>query len=324
VSSKLNFSDYLGALKVRFAINRTTYTVTPGLYAIGKPDKSSHVLVTANYKLSFDSLRQHLTTIDCWILVLDTKGINVWCAAGKGTFGTEELVKKITSCNLNQIIDHKKIIVPQLGAVGVSAHELKNKTGFNIVYGPVRASDLPAFLDNNMKATSDMRLVKFTFYDRMVLTPVEFIINFKYFLLASIAILLISGITLSSRSLSFSLNPGLYTVLGLFAAYICGSILGPILLPYLPGRAFSLKGFWLGAGAAVFVSILLYTKLSLIEMVSLACLMIPTTSYLTTNFTGSSTYTSLSGVLKEMRIALPLQIGSSLVGLLLLIISRFI
>jgi acetyl-CoA decarbonylase/synthase complex subunit gamma len=44
--------------------------------------------------------------------------------------------------------------------------------------------------------------------------------------------------------------------------------------------------------------------------------LIPTLSaYLAMNFTGASTYTSLSGVKREMRKALPLEIGAAIVGL---------
>jgi len=38
-----------------------------------------------------------------WILILDTKGVNVWCAAGKGTFGTEELVFRIADECLSKL-----------------------------------------------------------------------------------------------------------------------------------------------------------------------------------------------------------------------------
>jgi acetyl-CoA decarbonylase/synthase complex subunit gamma len=47
-------------------------------------------------------------------------------------------------------------------------------------------------------------------------------------------------------------------------------------------------------------------------------------SYLSMNFTGASTYTSLSGVRKEMRIFVPIQIAFAIAGLVLLIISKFI
>ena len=76
-STELTVSDILGTWKARWGINRMNYKVEPGLYCIGKPDSNSPVLVTANYKMSFDMLRKELNGIDAWILVLDTKGINV-------------------------------------------------------------------------------------------------------------------------------------------------------------------------------------------------------------------------------------------------------
>jgi len=44
-------------------------------------------------------------------------------------------------------------------------------------------------------------------------------------------------------------------------------------------------------------------------------------AYLAMNFTGSSTFTSLSGVRKELRFALPLEIGGAGAGLLMWIIA---
>jgi CO dehydrogenase/acetyl-CoA synthase gamma subunit (corrinoid Fe-S protein) len=96
VSTKLEFPDHLGAIMVRWGISRNNYRVNPGLYSFGNPDNTSDVFVTANYKLSFDHLRKNLDGLSGWILVLDTRGVNVWCAAGKGTFGTNELNDLIT------------------------------------------------------------------------------------------------------------------------------------------------------------------------------------------------------------------------------------
>ena len=93
VSSMLTREDHWGTFKARWGVGRMRYTVEPGLYALGRPDKTSRVFVTANYKMSFDCLRGSLPNHNAWVLVLDTKGINVWCAAGKGTFGTDELVR---------------------------------------------------------------------------------------------------------------------------------------------------------------------------------------------------------------------------------------
>jgi len=94
VTTSWAWRDRLGACKVRLNIGRMRYGVPPGLYAVGQPGPESPVLATANYKLTFDHLRCALAGIDAWILVLDTKGINVWCAAGKKTFGTDELVRR--------------------------------------------------------------------------------------------------------------------------------------------------------------------------------------------------------------------------------------
>jgi hypothetical protein len=99
-SSHTTFKDTLGAWKVRWGIGRMNYKVEPGVYSIGTPDDTSPVLVSANYKLTFDKLRGKLSGLDCWLLILDTKGINVWCAAGEGTFGTDELVARIESSGL--------------------------------------------------------------------------------------------------------------------------------------------------------------------------------------------------------------------------------
>src|SRR5512142_76864 len=145
VSTRLKPSDFLGSVMVRWGINRNRYRVDPGLYEVGSPGPDSDVFVTANYKLSFDNLRKNLSGINGWILVLDTKGINVWCAAGKGTFGTRELVNRIGLVSLEKIVNHKRLILPQLGATGVAAHKVKEETGFNVHYGPVRASDIGKF-----------------------------------------------------------------------------------------------------------------------------------------------------------------------------------
>ena len=100
VSSELEWRDRWGTIKARWGVGRMDYSIDPGLYALGNPDRESSVLVTANYKMSFDELRCALPGRDFWILVLDTKGINVWCAAGKGTFGTKELVMRIEASGL--------------------------------------------------------------------------------------------------------------------------------------------------------------------------------------------------------------------------------
>jgi hypothetical protein len=324
VSTTLVLKDYLGAMKVRWAIDRNNFRVDAGLYKVGKPTSSSDVFVTANYKLSFDTLRKNLKSIDAWILVLDTKGINVWCAAGKGTFGTKELVKRIKTHDLEKIVNHRKVIVPQLGAVGISAHEVKNSTGFRVVYGPVRAEDITDFVSSGYKATPKMRRVTFPLIERAKLIPVELAYGKYYLLLIPAIFLILSGLNMNGYSIDFALKSGGLSVTNLLGAYIAGCVLNPILLPWIPFRRFSLKGLLLGW---IIAAVLLYFQFlgsSVIENISWFLIMGGISSFLAMNFTGASTFTSLSGVQKEMKLALPLQIAAVSIGFIGWITVRFI
>ena len=173
VRSRLDKSDMLGRWQMRWGLGRDRYRIAPGLYAVGNPDADSEVLVTANYKMSFDELRSRLGGHDLWILVLETYGINVWCAAGKGTFGTAEVIRRVQAVGLDRLVSHRRLILPQLGAPGVAAHEVKRGCGFGVTYGPVRAADVPAYLAAGRKAAPEMRRVTFPTLERLVLTPVE-------------------------------------------------------------------------------------------------------------------------------------------------------
>ena len=325
VAASLGWRDRLGAIRVRWRFGRNRYSIPPGLYALGSPDGSSEVLVTANYKLSFDKLRQALPGRDFWIVVLDTKGINVWCAAGKGTFGTEELVKRIGEIHLIEVVDHRRLIVPQLGAPGVAAHKVKKESGFSVVYGPIRSADLPAFIDNGMKATEEMRRVTFPLRERMAVAPVEIVGALKGMVLVMPAFFFLSGLFGPFDYWTNTSYSGFLAVAALIAALIGGTLFVPLLLPWLPGRAFSMKGLAVGFVAAL-VTILwfghgLAALPQILESFSWLLMVTALTSYLAMNFTGASTYTSLSGVKREMKVALPLQIGGAAVGLVIWIIA---
>lgn len=322
-STKLTVSDILGTWKARWGINRMNYKVEPGLYSIGKPDSNSPVLVTANYKMSFDMLRNELNGIDAWILVLDTKGINVWCAAGKGTFGTRELQNRIAIVQLEKVVSHRTVILPQLAAPGISAHEVLKYSGFKVLYGPVKAKDLKEFINSGMKATAEMRTVRFSAYDRLVLTPVELVLSFK-------VSLMIFGILFLLNLLGF--GPfGFVDFYAYMGAVLVGCVLTPVLLPWIPGRAFAWKGWLVGFIWAVLVNVLngwngwtavpLYSILRALGYL----LILPSVSaFFAMNFTGSSTFTSFSGVLKEMRIAVPAIIISIFLGIVLILVNSFI
>ena len=307
-STSLDLKDILGSWKARWGIGRMNYTVDPGLYAVGKPGNDSPVFVSANYKLTFDTLRKNLDGLDCWLLILDTKGINVWCAAGKGTFGTDELVHRIETSELSKYVSHKRLVLPQLGATGVSAHEVKNRSGYDVSYGPVRSEDIREYLDAGYQATREMRTVKFTMWDRLVLTPMEPVPALK-------VTLPIFGVMLLANQ--FISKPfGKQDFGGFIGSILSGAVITPALLPFIPGKAFAWKGWLVGLECTVWVLGFTggFKKGNRLLSAGHLLLFPAISSFLAMNFTGSSTYTSPSGVNKEMRKALPWIVGAAAVG----------
>ena len=328
VSSSLVWADRLGTFKARWGGGRMHYTIEPGLYALGNPNEHSDVLVTANYKMSFDRLREALPGRDLWILVLDTKGINVWCAAGKGTFGTTELVSRIESSGLSQIVSRHILILPQLSGPGVAAHQVKKLSGFKVIYGPIRSRDLPVFLDSGLKATQKMRLKTFTTMERIVLIPIELVGAMKAGAILIPVLFLLAYLGRLNEGGMNALTHGLFSAGALLAAIFSGAVFTPLLLPWLPCRAFSLKGFSFGLLVAILLMAFRWNHgmawSGRIEIFAWLLLIPALSAYLGMNFTGASTYTSLSGVRKEMRWAVPCQIGGGMIGLLLWVGSQFI
>ena len=290
-SSTLTLAHHWDHLLARWGYRRGAHRVSPGLYALGHPTHSSPVFVTANYTLSFDALRSALIGMDAYILVLDTDGVNVWCAAGKGTFGTDELVRRIEAAGLSDVVSQRRLILPQLGAPGVSAHQVKQRSGFTVAYGPVRAADLPDYLRTGI-ATPEMRRVRFTLRDRLVLIPIELV----HVLVPTLIVALLLGLLVTPLA-------GWAAT----AAVLAGAALFPMLLPWLPARAFSAKGLILGgAVAALFavLSLVLPSDLSTWQRMAWALAYLltvpPVTAYLALNFTGATTFTSKTAVRREM------------------------
>ncbi len=316
--------DRLSTISVRCGIRRHRYTVSPGLYAIGSPDDSSEVLVTANFKLTFDHLRSGIGGVSAWILVLDTNGVNVWCAAGKKTFSTRELVHRIQAVSLQKVVTHNRVIVPQLGATGVSARHVKKQSDFRVVYGPVRAEDIPAFLNSGRKADRLMRQITFSLFERFVLTPVEFRMALKHAGIAAIVLLIFSGIGPGAFSVHRAWERGLVSLIALATGLVSGAILTPVLLPFIPSRKFAFKGILMGSLCALLLVPVIFPGVGSITGTAALCLFsVMVSSHLAMNFTGATPFTSPSGVEKEMKQFLPVQLAGVLAAAAVWIYSAF-
>ena len=315
VKTSLERSDVMGTVSARLGIMRNQYKIAPGLYCIGEPGPNSPVLVTANYKLTFDTLRRELTSFDTWILVIDTHGINVWCAAGKELFSTREVVQRVKQSRLNTVVRHNKIILPQLAATGVSALSVKKESGFEVLWGPIQAGDIQQFVADGCKAEQPMRRVTFTTPERIVLVPVELSHLPKPTVWVLLAIFLLSGIGTGFFSFNAAWSRGLVAVTAYAAGILAGAVAAPILLPWIPGRAFAVKGTLTGIVAGLVVVLIFKNSISWVESTALILMTVAISSYLAMNFTGSTPFTSPSGVEKEMRLAIPLQAVVALIAL---------
>lgn len=326
VSAALKAADRWHEIKCRVSNFRMNFAIPPGLYAVGSPGPASDVLVSASYKLSFDKLRGALAGRDLWILVIDTAGINVWCAAGEGTFGTDELSRRIGLHGLERVVTHRRIIVPQLGAPGVSAAEVKKRSGFRVHYGPVRASDIPAYLDAGLAAAPGMREVRFGFVDRLVLTPIEVVPVMKRLPVVALVMLAVFGLEPSGVLFSTAWKVGVPMMLMALAAAATGAFLVPLFLPYIPFRSFALKGILAG----IAVNALLVHVAGIVPggdayLAAFTYLLFPVlSSYLALQFTGATVYTGISGVKKELKFALPAFAGLGALALAALVMYKLV
>lgn len=323
VRTKIALEDLLGRWKMRWGVGRDRFAIMPGLYAVGNPRPSSVVLVTANYKMTFDALRRELAGIDAWILVLDTRGINVWCAAGKGIFGTEELLRRIEATRLADIVTGRTLILPQLGATGVSAHVVGKESGFSVVYGPVYARDIKSFLENGMEASPRMRRVEFPARERLALTPVELVGSLKPAAWASLALFLLAGIGPGIFSPAASMHRGAAAVAGLAAGIFGGAVVTPLFLPWLPGKAFSAKGAAVGLLLAACAVLFGSGSFAASWEIPLLLALPAVSSFVAMNFTGATPFTSPSGVEKEMRRAIPIQALSATIAIIVWVGGAF-
>ena len=324
IGTSLKGSDIVGTLRARLGVSRDRYRVAPGLYCVGTPDEESPVLVTANYKLSFDSLRQELPGIDAWILVLDTRGVNVWCAAGKRTFSTEEVIRQVHGVGLDKLVSHRELILPQLGAPGISAHKVKKGCGFKVIWGPVKAGDLKAFLNNGRKADTYMRQVTFSMGERIVLIPVELSLIVKPSLAILLAVFVLAGISPDIFSFSAAWFRGLNGAAAYLLGVVAGAVIVPAFLPWLPTRQFYIKGLLTGVIAGIIMILLFGSSITRLESVALLLLATSVSSYAAMNFTGATPYTSPSGVEKEMRQGIPIQIIAVVIAIVTWVAAPFV
>lgn len=138
-----------------------------GLVRIGNPTRHSPVLLTCNFRLTVERVRRALRGVDAYLLVANSRGVNVWCAATGGLLTDHDVVSVLKTSGIENAVDHRRLILPQLAATGIEARAVHRRTGWRVVWGPVRAEDVPAFLDGGLEASPAMRSVRFPWPERL-------------------------------------------------------------------------------------------------------------------------------------------------------------
>ncbi|MBF0501007.1 MAG: 4Fe-4S binding protein [Candidatus Riflebacteria bacterium] len=138
-----------------------------GLRAIGNPTPDAPVLVSGNYAPVVEELEQVLNGFDVWLLVVDSAGINVWCAAGVGDFSEHKIIDTLVATRISEKVTTRRLIISPLAAVGIDRDRLRRDGGFDVIWGPAHLDDLPAFLrGGGTTRTPQMRLARFPLRDR--------------------------------------------------------------------------------------------------------------------------------------------------------------
>lgn len=138
-----------------------------GLFRIGNPGRQSPVFLTGNYHLTTLHVKRALQGKDAFLLVANSKGINVWCAATGGHLTNHDVISVLKTSGIAELVDHRKVVLPQLAAAGVEGQVIHEKTGWKVVWGPVYAENIPRFLENDFVKTPEMRAVSFPLTQRL-------------------------------------------------------------------------------------------------------------------------------------------------------------
>lgn len=218
----------------------------PGLYTYGNPTVKSPVMVTANYQLTVRRVGNVLQKENAYLLVTDTMGENVWCAARGGKFSAKEVAEVIKATRINELVDHQRLILPQLSAGGIDHREVEKATGWKAKFGPIYARDIPAYLRTGKK-TERQRIISFGLRERleMALQQSFFLSKFFFFwlFLAGLIGVMIFP-TLSFFAISILILPILWLSYLLFA----------VMFPLFPTKSFLKRSIMYGFLLAIILA----------------------------------------------------------------------
>lgn len=161
-----NLSYFLITL-VQTLLRVLPFPCKTGLVRIGNPGRDAPVFLTGNFRLTVERVRRSLAGVDAYLLVANSRGVNVWCAATGGHLTNHDVISVLKTSGIENLVDHRRVILPQLAATGIEGNIVQRKTGWRIIWGPVYATSIPRFLAAGYKKTPEMRVVRFAWPQRL-------------------------------------------------------------------------------------------------------------------------------------------------------------
>ncbi|MFX1329286.1 MAG: HgcAB-like fusion protein [Promethearchaeota archaeon] len=157
------------------------FSTEPDLIKVGNPNEKSPVFLTCNFTITVKRVLTALKGLDCYLLIAPSKGINVWCGACGDDFRTDSVVSIIKTSGINDLVNHRTLILPQLSAPGIDPLVIKKELGWDVNFGPVYAKNIQNYVKNNFVKTEIMREIKFTISKRLEIANMYFFTIFLLF-----------------------------------------------------------------------------------------------------------------------------------------------
>jgi len=120
--------------------------MTPGLYRVGDPGRTSPVFMTVNFSLTFFTVQGYLeaTRVPCFLLIVETEGMSVLTSVAAGKLNETVVKEWIEKTALADEVDSKIIIIP--GYASPLSGRIEELTGWKVIVGPRDAADIGKFL----------------------------------------------------------------------------------------------------------------------------------------------------------------------------------
>lgn len=317
LAQKISFKsiDYFKAFYSWIFAFRRTFIIEPGLYYTGERyNRDTPLLVTCNYHMTVFLLWRILKNRSIRLLVIDTKGINVWCSSGKGQFCAKEIIKQIEKYDRKtlSVSETISLILPKLSLSGVSIAELK-RNSIDPQIGPVYGKELPEYLDDiPFKDRVDDRF-KFSMKDRLF-TLIPSLVQFSKY-----AIYIGMGLFVWD----YFFKTDIYWQVIPISMVI--AVMYIIFFPLLPTKTFALKGLFLCGlqilGLCIFYFLFNENSMDQLSFLFYLFLLCGANLFFPLYYTGNSGVSNYSLVKKEIIRYLPVSAVFLMASIITIIIK---